>query len=98
MCETPVSAMATAHMGISTENFVAMEFNSPDDPWWNDLVVGMDKPIIQNGFITPTEKPGLGFDDLNDEVLQEHILPNSPPLWASTEVWDSEYSNDRLWS
>lgn len=98
MCETPVSAMATAHVGVATENFVAMEFNSPDDPWWNDLVIGMDNPIIKNGFITPTEKPGLGFDNLNDEVLQEHLLPNSPPLWASTEIWDSEYSNDRLWS
>ena len=98
MCETPVAALATAHMGVATENFFAMEFNSPDDDWWNDLVIGLDKPIIKNGFLTPPDKPGLGFDDLNDEVLRERLLPGMETMWAPTDEWNSEYSNDRLWS
>lgn len=98
MCETPVAALATAHVGVATENFIAMEFNAPDDPWWNDILAGGSEPIIKNGFITPEEKPGLGFDNLNDEVLEEHRLPHSPPLWTSTDEWNFEYSNDRTWS
>lgn len=75
-----------------------MEFNAPDDPWWNDIIVGGPTPVIQQGMITPPDKPGLGFDTLNDEVLEAHRLPHSKPIWASTEEWDTEYSNDRLWS
>lgn len=98
MCETPVAALATAHMGVATENLIAMEFNAPDDPWWNDIIVGGASPVIKNGMITPSEKPGLGFDTLNDEVLEAHRLPHSKPIWCSTDEWNTEYSNDRLWS
>ncbi len=98
MCETPVAALATAHMGVATENLIAMEFNAPDDPWWNDLIVGGPSPVIQGGMITPPDRPGLGFDNLNDEVLEAHRLPHSKPLWASTDEWNTEYANDRLWS
>lgn len=98
MCETPVAALATAHMGVATQNCIAMEFNAPDDDWWNDLVIGVSKPVIKGGFITPSDKPGLGIDDLNDEVIKEHMLPNSGPIWAATDQWNTEYSNDRCWS
>ena len=98
MCETPVAALATAHAGVATENMIAMEFNAPDDPWWNDIIVGGPAPVIQQGMITPPDKPGLGFDTLNDEVLEAHRLPHSKPIWVSTEEWDTEYANDRLWS
>lgn len=98
MCETPVAALATAHVGTATENFIAMEFNAPDDRWWDDILIGAPHPVIQHGAITPTGKPGLGFETLNDEVLREHRLPHSPEIWASTEQWNAEYSNDRMWS
>jgi L-alanine-DL-glutamate epimerase-like enolase superfamily enzyme len=98
MCETPVAALATAHMGVATENFVACEFNAPDVPWWNDIISGYPGRVIENGLITVPDKPGLGFDDLNDDVLREHLMPGFPELWAPTDQWDTEYSNDRLFS
>lgn len=98
MCETPVAALATAHMGVATENFFAMEFNAPDVPWWNDMITGHHGKIINNGFITVSDKPGLGFDDVNDEVLQEHLMPGFPDMWAPTDQWDTEYASDRLFS
>jgi gluconate/galactonate dehydratase len=98
MCETPVAALATAHMGVAAEGFVAMESNAPDVPWWNDIITGAGRPVIQNGFVTPTEKPGLGFDDINDEVIKDHLMPGFPEMWASTEQWNSKYSNDRMFS
>lgn len=98
MCETPVAALATTHAGIATENFFAMEFNAPDDDYWQDLVTGLDEPLIKDGTMAPNDKPGLGMDDFNDEVIRAHQWKGSPEIWASTEQWDSEYSYDRLWS
>jgi L-alanine-DL-glutamate epimerase-like enolase superfamily enzyme len=98
MCETPVAALATAHMGVATENFIATEFNAPDVPWWNDIITGYGGNVIKNGFIHVSDKPGLGFDDINDEVIKDHLMPGFPDMWASTDQWNTEYSNDRLFS
>ena len=35
-----------------------------DVPWWDDLVTGLPKPLVQNGYITVPDKPGLGIDDI----------------------------------
>ncbi|MEE1007415.1 MAG: hypothetical protein U0L66_09545 [Acutalibacteraceae bacterium] len=44
------------------------------------------------------KKPGLGFDDINEEVIKEHINPNIPGYFESTDEWNTEFSNDRIWS
>ena len=61
-------------------------------------MAGIPKPLFQNGFIQVPEKPGLGFDDLNEEVLREHIDPNIPGMWEPTDQWNQEFSNDRIWN
>ena len=66
-------------------------------PLWNELVTGLPNPIIQNGYISVPEAPGLGID-LNTEVIKEHIDPNAPGYFEPTTQWDSERSHDRLWS
>lgn len=98
MCETPVAALATAHMGVATENFIACEFNAPDVPWWNAMIKDYGRPVIKDGFITPNGKPGLGFDDLDDEVLREHLMPGTGGVWDDTSHWDRLYSNDKKFS
>jgi L-alanine-DL-glutamate epimerase-like enolase superfamily enzyme len=98
MCETPVAALATAHMGVATENFVACEFNAPDVPWWNDIITGFGGPVIKNGFITPNDKPGLGFDGVNGEVLREHLMPGAGGVWDDSSFWDRVYANDKRFS
>jgi len=50
----------------ATENFVVRECPSVDNPWWEDLVTGIDKPIVDDGYVTVPEKPGIGVD-LNEE-------------------------------
>ncbi len=44
------------------------------------------------------EKPGLGIDDLNDDVLRQHLQDGARGLWEPTDRWDDEYSWDRTWS
>ena len=98
MAESPVACMAAVHSVSVTENFIALENHSVDVPWWNELVNGLPNPIVQNGFIEVPDGPGLGIESLNDEVIQAHLSTDERELWASTEMWDEDFSNDRLWS
>ena len=96
---TPIHAMAAAHIGVATENCWACEFHANDVPWWDDLIISrMRKPLIQKGFIEAPDLPGLGIDDLNDEVIREHICDNDPGLWEDTDQWNHEYSVDAIWN
>jgi len=98
MAEGPVGALAAATIGAATENFLAMEFHANDVPWWDDMVVSKDKPIIDRGFITVPDRPGLGIDDYNDEVLAEHVDKRQPGVWVSTDEWDDEWCRDRYFN
>ena len=98
MAESPVSAYACVHSVAATENFYVLENHSVDVPWWNDMTIGTPAKIVENGFIAVPDKPGLGVDDYNDEVLKEHLDPRWPTLWEETSRWDDVYSHDRLWS
>jgi len=99
MAETPVGCMAAAHVAAAAgDNFVAMEFHSHDVDWWHSIVKGWREPPIKDGWLTLPDKPGLGIEELDDEVLQAHINPERPGLWEPTEVWNTEWSHDRIWS
>jgi L-alanine-DL-glutamate epimerase-like enolase superfamily enzyme len=92
---SPVSCMANVHCAAATENFLVLENHSVDVPWWDDLVEGIEKPIINKGFITVPNKPGLGIT-LNDEVMKKHLI--DPGYFEPTPEWDKEHSHNRLWS
>ncbi len=92
---TPVSCMANVHCAAATENFLVLEFHSADVPWWEDLVEGIEKPIVNRGFIKVPETPGLGIT-LNEEVVKQHLA--EPGYFEPTPEWDKERSWDRLWS
>jgi L-alanine-DL-glutamate epimerase-like enolase superfamily enzyme len=92
---TPVSCMASVHCAAATENFLVLENHSIEVPWWGDLVEGVEKPIVNRGFIKVPEKPGLGVT-LNDEVMKQHLF--EPGYFEPTPEWDKESSHDRLYS
>jgi L-alanine-DL-glutamate epimerase-like enolase superfamily enzyme len=98
MAESPIGCLAAAHACAATENFLALEYHSVDIPWWDDLVVGRDRPIVEDGFINLSDSPGLGIEELNDEVIAAHTHPGIPGVWEPTDVWDEEWAHDRLWS
>jgi len=93
---SPVSCMANVHCAAATENFIVLENHSVDVPWWNDLVEGVEKPIVNKGFITVPDRPGLGVV-LNDDVMKQHLMPNTT-YFGPTDEWTTDRSNDRLWS
>jgi L-alanine-DL-glutamate epimerase-like enolase superfamily enzyme len=92
---TPVACMASVHCAAATENFLVMENHSIDVPWWGDLVNGVDKPIVDKGFIKVPEKPGLGVE-LNDDFVKQHLA--EPGYFEPTPQWNVDRSNDRQWS
>ena len=98
MAESPIACLASAHAALAIENFTGLEYHSVEVDWWDSIVDGPPSPIVKNGYIVPTDAPGLGIQSLNDEVLAEHIHPAFPELWASTEEWDTEWAHDRTWS
>jgi L-alanine-DL-glutamate epimerase-like enolase superfamily enzyme len=69
---SPVGCMASVHMAATLKDMLAMENHAVDIPWWGDLVTGPSKPIVDWGFITVPDAPGLGVE-LNEPVLKEHL-------------------------
>jgi L-alanine-DL-glutamate epimerase-like enolase superfamily enzyme len=69
---SPVGCMACVHMAATIKTMLAMENHAVDIPWWDDLVTGIDKPVVNQGYITVPDTPGLGVE-LNEPVVKEHI-------------------------
>jgi L-alanine-DL-glutamate epimerase-like enolase superfamily enzyme len=95
MAETPIAALAAAHVAAATENFMVMEVHSVEVPWWQDLVNGIEKPFVNKGFVTVPSGPGLGFTTLNEELIRKHLEGG---YFDPTPQWNQDRTNDRLWS
>ena len=74
---SPVGTLASAHFCAAIPNFLVLEFHASDVPFWNDLVDGIPKPIIQDGMIRLPEKPGLGVK-LNEKVARKYARKGEP--------------------
>lgn len=98
MAESPIACMAAVHVAAAMQHVLALEFHSIDVPWWQDMVKGLPKPLIQDGYINVPMLPGLGIEDLNEDVLRMHMNSDIPGMWENTEAWNREFSNDRIWS
>jgi L-alanine-DL-glutamate epimerase-like enolase superfamily enzyme len=92
---SPVSCMANVHCAAATENVLALENHSFDNPSWGDIAEGIEKPIVNKGFTTVPDKPGLGIT-LNEEAVKKLIRDGG--YFEPTPEWDRERANDRLWS
>jgi L-alanine-DL-glutamate epimerase-like enolase superfamily enzyme len=74
---SPVGTLAAAHFCAAIPNFLALEFHASDVPFWNDLVEGLPTPMIQHGFISVPEKPGLGVT-LNEDIARRYARKGEP--------------------
>ncbi len=95
MAGSPVTLYASVHAAAATENFLVMEHHNVDDKWYDELVDGVDKPIVQNGYVKVPDGPGLGIE-LNEKAVKKHLKDGK--YFAPTPEWDDERSWDRLWS
>ena len=61
-----------------------------------DLVKDIEKPIVQDGYVTVPEKPGIGVE-LNEDVVKEYLVEGEK-LFVPTPEWNEIRAWDRLWS
>ena len=71
---TPISFMANVHCAAATQNVIVLEHHGVDVPWWEDLVIGPEKPLVKAGFANVPDRPGLGIE-LNEAIIREHLAP-----------------------
>lgn len=88
---SPVGCMACVHVAATLKDFLALENHAVDIPWWDDLVTGVPKPIIQKGYIQVPETVGLGIE-LNDEVVKQHL--RVPGYFEPTPQFDKFIIDD----
>lgn len=96
MAGNPVTLFANIHCAAATENFLVLEHHNVDDQWYDTLIDGVPKPIVQeDGHIPVPVGPGLGIE-LNEDAVRKNI--SSGGYFEPTPEWDGESSHDRLWS
>lgn len=73
---SPVGMMASAHVCAAIPNFLVQEWHWIDslDLWRNWVKEG---EIIQKGFITPPDRPGLGVE-MNEDGARKAQVPGTP--------------------
>ena len=69
---SPIGVMANVHTAATVIDFISLESHTIEMPWVNDLVSGLQNPIIQNGVIPVPDTPGLGIE-LIDEVAEKYL-------------------------
>ncbi|MDQ3303144.1 MAG: mandelate racemase/muconate lactonizing enzyme family protein [Actinomycetota bacterium] len=74
---SPIGTIASAHVATAIPNYVALEWHGMSVPFWNDMVTGLDGPVIENGYIKVPQGPGLGVD-LNEEVARQYAKEGEP--------------------
>jgi L-alanine-DL-glutamate epimerase-like enolase superfamily enzyme len=98
LAASPVATLASVHIAAATENFLVLEHHSADVAHWDELVTGLGTPLVQDGYISVPDSPGLGFEDVNEELFRHFLDRSDPDLFGETSSWDAEVSHDRLWS
>ena len=55
-------------------NFIAFEYTNGDPDWWYDIVEGLPEPIVVNGMIQVSDRPGMGVDFIVERA-RERLSP-----------------------
>jgi L-alanine-DL-glutamate epimerase-like enolase superfamily enzyme len=72
MSGSPVTFVCSLHIAAGIPDFLALEHHFLDVSWWESLVDGIPKPIVQNGYADVPEGPGLGITP-NDTAMRAHL-------------------------
>jgi L-alanine-DL-glutamate epimerase-like enolase superfamily enzyme len=74
---SPIGTVASAHVAAAIPNFLVLEWHGMSVPFWEDMASGLRGPVIQNGWITVPNGPGLGVE-LNGEVARRYARRGEP--------------------
>ncbi|HHX64439.1 MAG TPA: mandelate racemase/muconate lactonizing enzyme family protein [Chloroflexi bacterium] len=71
----PLGTIASCHCCAAIPNFLVLEWHWLERPHWHELVRA-DPPLIQDGYITLSDRPGLGVE-LDEEAAEKHLRPGT---------------------
>jgi len=73
-----LGAMASCHVCASVPNFMILEWQIyfHNNPMFKEIVK-FDGPMVENSFITLSEKPGIGVE-INEEAMRKYAVPGVP--------------------
>jgi galactonate dehydratase len=73
-----LGAMAACHVCASVPNFMILEWQTYFDtnPMYKEMVT-YDGPQVEKGFITLSEKPGIGVE-INEDGMRKYATPGVP--------------------
>ena len=77
MC-TPVGTVASAHACMAIRSFLALESDSVELPYWQDLV-RWDGPFYKDGYLEVPNKPGLGVE-CNEQLARKFTFTDKAPF------------------
>jgi L-alanine-DL-glutamate epimerase-like enolase superfamily enzyme len=72
----PIGTLASAHVCASIPNFLALEWHAASVPFFDELVT-LDRPVIENGYVTVPDGPGIGAE-LDLDVARRYARPGEP--------------------
>ena len=72
----PIGTLASAHVCASIPNFLALEWHAASVPFFDELVT-LDRPVIENGYVTVPDGPGIGAE-LDVDVTRRYARPGEP--------------------
>ena len=72
---SPIGTMASCHVCATIPNFLVIEFHWLHRDYWSTITTDKED-IIKNGYITPTDRPGIGLE-LDEMVAQAHQYPGT---------------------
>ncbi len=78
MVASYLGAMASSHVCASVPNFLILEWQIyfHEEPMFNEIVT-FDGPMTKDGFITLSEKPGIGVE-INEEGMRKYAPKGVP--------------------
>jgi galactonate dehydratase len=78
MVASYLGAMASCHVCASVPNFMVLEWQIyfHKNPMFKEIV-SFDGPMVENGFITLSEKPGIGVE-INEDGMRKYATPDIP--------------------
>lgn len=78
MVASYLGAMASAHVCASVPNFMILEWQIyfHKNPMFQEIV-DFDGPMVENGFITVSNKPGIGVE-INEEGMKKYAVEGVP--------------------
>jgi galactonate dehydratase len=71
----PLGTLASAHVCATIPNFLIMEWHWCDYEGWDELTV-QEEPVIRNGHVVLTDRPGIGVE-VNDDALGRYLRPGT---------------------